>query len=369
MNKALALLVALAAGAQANVCNSGCDWNALAANAEAPSATCGGRITWLQNNRGLGAAAACDQVAGEFPSECGSCAGGDAPPPTPPVQPGADLEVATFNLYEWHVGANNRWGALYDKIQSQSFDIIGFQEATGVANVINSVPRMKGWSYYEPTSFGGYNDNPSPIAWDNDRFSLLASGWREVGSDQWGARGVAWVRLSDASSGSTIFFANTHGPLGSCSSTLGDNWLRVVTDNIVQGDMLIYVGDWNCGLASAALNVLTAQYTVAVDGGIDIIGFGAKIVEVAPDVVGLQECQNANALAAAAPGYTVLGGTGPQNYILYDGSRLEALESGWMDVPRDPGSNLTFHFATMARGIHVTHRLRPAGATATPSAR
>ena len=24
-----------------------------------------------------------------------------------------DLEVATFNLYEWNVGANNRWGALY----------------------------------------------------------------------------------------------------------------------------------------------------------------------------------------------------------------------------------------------------------------
>ena len=64
-------------------------------------------------------------------------------------------------------------------------------------------------------------------------------------------------------------------------------------------------------------------------------GFGAKISEVAPDVVGLQECQDANALAGAAPGYTVLGGTGPQNYILYDASRLEALESGWMDVPRD----------------------------------
>jgi hypothetical protein len=109
------------------------------------------------------------------------------------------------------------------------------------------------------------------------------------------------------------------------------------------------------------------EYTGYSDGRVP--GFGAKISEVAPDVVGLQECQNANALAAAAPGYTVLGGTGPQNYILYDGSRLEALESGWMDVPRDPGSNLTFHFATMARGIHVTHRLRPAGATATPSAR
>merc|ERR1719271_448748 len=43
-----------------------------------------------------------------------------APPPAPtpvttPAQAGVDTEVATFNLYEWNVGANNRWGELYDK--------------------------------------------------------------------------------------------------------------------------------------------------------------------------------------------------------------------------------------------------------------
>ena len=59
-----------------NVCNSGCDWDAIAADQEAPTATCGDRITWLQDNRGLDAAAACNQVAGEFPTPCGSCAEG-----------------------------------------------------------------------------------------------------------------------------------------------------------------------------------------------------------------------------------------------------------------------------------------------------
>ena len=49
------------------------------------------------------------------------------------------------------------------------------------------------------------------------------------------------------------------------------------------------------------------EYTGYSDGRVP--GFGVKISEVAPDVVGLQECQDANALAAAAPGYTVLGGT------------------------------------------------------------
>ena len=28
--------------------------------------------------------------------------------------------------------------------------------------------------------------------------------------------------------GSTIFFANTHGPLSGCSTSVGDNWLRAV---------------------------------------------------------------------------------------------------------------------------------------------
>ena len=59
-----------------NVCNSGCAWDAIAADQEAPTATCGDRITWLQDNRGLDAAAACNQVASEFPTPCGSCAEG-----------------------------------------------------------------------------------------------------------------------------------------------------------------------------------------------------------------------------------------------------------------------------------------------------
>ena len=39
---------------------------------------------------------------------------------------------------------------------------------------------MNGWSYYEPTSIGGYNDNPSPIAWDDARFSLGYGGLDKI---------------------------------------------------------------------------------------------------------------------------------------------------------------------------------------------
>jgi endonuclease/exonuclease/phosphatase family metal-dependent hydrolase len=195
-------------------------------------------------------------------------------PVTTPAQAGVDTEVATFNLYEWNVGANNRWGQLYAKIQSQTFDIIGFQEITTVSKIINNVARMRGWDYYEPKSISGYNDNPSPIAWDNKRFKQLASGWKKVGSDSYGQRGVAWVRLSDTASGSRIFFANTHGPLSSCPESLGQNWLSVVTDNIVSGDILVYVGDFNCNEWTPAINVLKAQFTTVKKGdymnGIDL---------------------------------------------------------------------------------------------------
>ena len=37
------------------------------------------------------------------------------------------LEVVTYNLYWWNVAQNNRWQALYDNIEAQSFELIGFQ--------------------------------------------------------------------------------------------------------------------------------------------------------------------------------------------------------------------------------------------------
>ena len=74
------------------------------------------------------------------------------------------------------------------------------------------------------------------------------------------------------------------------------------------------------------------EYTGYGDGRLP--SFAAKIAEVAPDVMGLQECQDPNALASAS-GYTLLTLTGPQNYILYDENRLQVLARGSMNIPRD----------------------------------
>ena len=60
-------------------------------------------------------------------------------------------------------------------------------------------------------------------------YELLDQSWMEIGSDQYGQRITAWVRLRDLqNTGSTVFFANTHGPLSGCSTSVGDNWLRAV---------------------------------------------------------------------------------------------------------------------------------------------
>ncbi len=60
----------------------------------------------------------------------------------------------------------------------------------------------------------------------------------------------------------------------------------------------------------------------------------AHISNVGADVVGLQECQDANGIAAAS-GYSVVDSSGNGNTILYKANRLEALSSGRFNVPRD----------------------------------
>ena len=89
--------------------------------------------------------------------------------------------------------------------------------------VVANVPRMSGrFDTYAPR-------HAVAMAWDRTRFELLDQSWMEIGSDQYGQRITAWVRLRDLqNTGSTVFFANTHGPLSGCSTPVGDNWLRAV---------------------------------------------------------------------------------------------------------------------------------------------
>jgi len=86
------------------------------------------------------------------------------------------------------------------------------------------------------------------------------------------------------------------------------------------------------GGATVTVMSYNTEYTGYYDGRID--DFAAKIVEVGADAVGLQECQDPEGIAART-GYALLQATGPQNYILYDANRLEELDRGSMNIPRD----------------------------------
>jgi len=63
-------------------------------------------------------------------------------------------------------------------------------------------------------------------------------------------------------------------------------------------------------------------------------GYAAKIREVAPAMVGLQECQDRDGLARLS-GYTANLETGKQNYMLFDPSKVTLVSGGWMPIPRD----------------------------------
>ena len=86
------------------------------------------------------------------------------------------------------------------------------------------------------------------------------------------------------------------------------------------------------GTTTVKVMSYNTEYTGYADGRVPF--FAAKIADVQADVVGVQECQDAKALAAQS-GYTVLPVTGRQNYILYNSNRVQYLDSGTMDIPRD----------------------------------
>ena len=103
---------------------------------------------------------------------------------------------------------------------------------------LTQVPRMNDWGFVGSTP-GGPSAGVS-LAWDNLRFHEVpgGSGFTYITTGPYAARYVGYARLVDRESGSTIFFANTHGPHIGCPTWLGESWLSVVTDNIVSGDLM-----------------------------------------------------------------------------------------------------------------------------------
>jgi hypothetical protein len=185
----------------------------------------------------------------------------------------AEISVVSYNNYWWNVGANNRWSQLYRRISENRADLYGFQECNNVQQVLDGA----GIGTYE--SFQGPNKpagNPAPLAWNGQVFSKIGgpdSVW--VASDQYGNRYMNWVRLRHIASGATVLFANTHGPLGNCGNTLGDNWVNGLASNRQAGDIIIFTGDFNCGTGTQAMRKVLTVVDGGIQHGIDHILTGA----------------------------------------------------------------------------------------------
>jgi hypothetical protein len=186
----------------------------------------------------------------------------------------APIKIVSYNLYWWNVKAKNRWGSLYDRIKKQGpFDLIGFQECEDVKKVVRG-SGLDDFDYYQGPNKP--SNNPAPLAWNRQVFTVLAGPdkvW--VASDGYGGRYLTWVRLNHVATGVKIFFANTHGPLGNCGSTLGRNWANGIKDNKAEGDVVFVTGDYNCGTGTKAMNILEDSLindgVHDIDGGIDQI--------------------------------------------------------------------------------------------------
>jgi hypothetical protein len=117
-------------------------------------------------------------------------------------------------------------------------------------------------------------------------------------------------------------------------------------------------------VSAMSYNTVFTGYPSTVDQ------FGAKIREVGSAVVGTQECQDKNALANAA-GYSVVPGTGFQNPILYNPSKVSYVggTGGYMQIPNDQYAERTVTFAQFQSGGNTwwffnTHLPHPGGAAA-----
>merc|ERR1719476_662714 len=179
---------------------------------------------------------------------------------------GSSIAVVSYNNFWWNVGQNNRWSSLYRRISSNRADLYGLQECNDVRRVLTN-SALGGYQ-----SFQGPFPNPAPLAWNNQKFSLIGGPASiEVATDQWGKRHMNWVRLRHSASGTSVFFANTHGPLNNCRDELGRKWARGITSNRRSGDVVIMTGDFNCAIGTPAMRRVLTVVDMGVTYGIDHI--------------------------------------------------------------------------------------------------
>jgi len=152
---------------------------------------------------------------------------------------GNDVSIISYNLYWWCVSdeygncpqfANGEgWRILYANLnKNHPFDLMGLQECDKPEQIVQNS------GYAGCMGYSGIAD--AALAWNTGKFTQLDKpGSAVVARDQYGDRYIQWVRLKVKTTGSTIFFANTHGPLGQCNGEAGErlaaNYINAIKAN------------------------------------------------------------------------------------------------------------------------------------------
>jgi len=203
---------------------------------------------------------------------------------------GSKVTVATYNLYWWCV--SNEWHnchqfaggqgfkELYKTIADNApFDLAGFQECDDVEQVLQGAD-LQAFDYFAPKG------SDAPMVWSTERFQKIGGPGSEwIAKDKWGDRLMNWVRLREKATNTSIFFANTHGPLDQCGGDAGSkaasNYQAAIDKHKQLEDKVVFTGDFNCGSMDETMMTLgQGLFNAATDQSFN----GADHVLVSPGV-------------------------------------------------------------------------------------
>jgi len=180
--------------------------------------------------------------------------------------------VGSYNLYWWHIKQYHQWSKLISSVrkhlvEEHTFDLIGFQECEDVSSIIHQ-GGLHGYDYYMGHNKPKYN--PAPIAWRRSAFEKLTEpAQKVVAKDLYGLRLITYIRLRHLQSQKTVLFVNTHGPLNSCSSKMGQAWADGINGAAESGDAIIMTGDFNCARRSHAIKIVKDILPNGLDQNVD----------------------------------------------------------------------------------------------------
>ncbi|CAE7949297.1 unnamed protein product [Symbiodinium sp. KB8] len=203
---------------------------------------------------------------------------------------GSKVTVATYNLYWWCVsneyhnchqfGGGQGFQELYKTIADNApFDLAGFQECDDVEQVLRGAD-LQAFDYFAPKG------SDAPMVWSTERFQKIGGPGSEwIAKDKWGDRLMNWVRLREKATNTSIFFANTHGPLDQCGGDAGSkaasNYQGAIDKHKQPEDKVVFTGDFNCGSMDETMMTLgQGLFNAATDQSFN----GADHVLVSPGV-------------------------------------------------------------------------------------